>query len=157
MAFKEKLVIFFATGCFSGNIPFAPGTFGSLTGIPICFLLSCLNLWVTVFFSVCFIFFAVLIARSAEKILQKEDPGSIVIDEIAGLMVTFIGLPFNFISVGVGFCIFRMFDIFKPFPIRTIETRLKGGSAIVLDDVAAGIYSNLLLRIFIILMGATYE
>ena len=88
-----------------------------------------------------------MIAHDAEKILKKNDPGRIVIDEIAGLMVTLFGLPFNAVYALAGFVIFRFFDILKPFPIRLIEKKLSGGTAIVMDDVVAGIFSNLVLRV----------
>ena len=138
--------MFLATGCFIGNISFAPGTFGSILGIPLCFLLSKINLLVAVLLTVMFVLFAILIAQEAEKILKTKDPGCIVIDETAGLMVTLIGLPFNIISVGSGFLIFRFLDVWKPYPIRFVENKLSGGAGIVMDDVAAGICGNLLLR-----------
>ncbi len=141
--------MFLATGCFIGNIPFAPGTFGTILGLPLCFLLSRTNFLMAVFLTAIFIIFAILIAHDAEKILKKDDPGCIVIDEIAGLMITLFGLPFNVIYVSAGFAIFRFFDILKPFPIRLIERKLSGGTAIVMDDVAAGICSNLVLRILL--------
>ena len=149
MHFREKAALFLATGCFVGKIPFAPGTFGSLLGIPLCFVLSKLNF---LFASLCiigFIVFAIWTAQRAEKILQKSDPGNIVIDEIAGMTVALIGLPFNLRSVVIGFIIFRAFDIFKPYPIRRMERRLSGGVGVVLDDVVAGIYSNLVLRLML--------
>jgi len=147
MNFKQKSVMFLATGCFIGNISFAPGTFGSILGIPLCFLLSKINLLVAVLLTVMFVLFAILIAQEAENILKTKDPGCIVIDEIAGLMVTLIGLPFNIISVGSGFLIFRFLDVWKPYPIRFVENKLSGGAGIVMDDVAAGICGNLLLRV----------
>ena len=146
MNLKQKSVMFLATGCFIGNVSFAPGTFGSMLGLPLCFLLSKTNLLIAVFLVGIFIFFAIWIAREAEKILNTEDPGCIVIDEIAGILVTFTGLPFNIISVAFGFFIFRALDIWKPYPIRSLERNLSGGTGIVMDDVAAGICSNLLLR-----------
>jgi phosphatidylglycerophosphatase A len=139
--------MFLATGCFIGNISFAPGTFGSILGIPLCYLLSKINLLVAVLLTVMFVLFAILIAQEAEKILKTKDPGCIVIDETAGLMVTLIGLPFNIISVGSGFLIFRFLDVWKPYPIRFVENKLSGGAGIVMDDVAAGICGNLLLRV----------
>ena len=146
MNLKQKSVMFFATGCFIGNISFAPGTFGSILGLPLCFFLSKINLSIAVFLTVIFIFFSIWIAQRAEKILNTEDPGCIVIDEIAGILVTFTGLPFNIISVVFGFLIFRALDIWKPYPISWMERHLSGGAGIVMDDVAAGIFSNLLLR-----------
>ncbi|RZB35305.1 MAG: phosphatidylglycerophosphatase A [Desulfobacteraceae bacterium Eth-SRB1] len=143
--------MFFATGCFIGNIPFAPGTFGTILGLPLCFLLAKTELPVAVLLTVIFIIFAVLISHDAEKILKKNDPGCIIIDEIAGLMVALFGLPFNVIYASAGFAIFRFFDILKPFPIRLIERKLSGGTAIVLDDVAAGICTNLVLRVLLLM------
>ena len=146
MNLKQKSVMFLATGCFIGNISFAPGTFGSVLGLPLCFLLCKIHLPVAVLLTVIFVFFAIWIAQRAEKILNTEDPGCIVIDEIAGILVTFTGLPFNIISVVFGFLIFRALDIWKPYPILWMERHLSGGVGIVMDDVAAGIFSNLLLR-----------
>jgi len=146
MNFREKSVMLLATGCFSGKIPFAPGTFGSMVGLPICFFLSKINASIAILCIVLFIFFAIWVAQDAESILKKKDPGCIVIDEIAGMMVTFAVQPFTLISASAGFFIFRVLDIVKPFPVRTLEKNLSGGAGIVLDDVAAGIYSNLALR-----------
>jgi phosphatidylglycerophosphatase A len=147
MNFKEKAVIFLATGCFLGNIPFAPGTFGSLLGIPLCFALSKADVFVAALLMLVFIVFAIWIAHIAEKGFNNTDPGNIVIDEIAGMAVTFIGVPFNLASVVLGFLCFRVLDIAKPFPIRRLERSLSGGVGIVLDDVIAGVYSNLFVRL----------
>ncbi|MFC1515920.1 phosphatidylglycerophosphatase A [Thermodesulfobacteriota bacterium] len=143
---REKSVMFLATGCFVGNMPVAPGTFGSLLGLPLCFFLSGIDLPAAILLSVLFMLFAIWIAHAAEKILMEKDPGCIVIDEIAGILVVFLGLPYNIFTVIAGFVIFRMFDILKPFPIRFLEIKLPGGAGIVMDDILAGIYSNLVLR-----------
>jgi phosphatidylglycerophosphatase A len=153
MKFRERALLFVATGFFIGTVPFAPGTFGSLIGLPVCFLLSRLNLLQSVISILVFILFAIGIASAAEKILKQKDPGQIVIDEIAGLMVTFAGLPFNLKTALAGFIIFRVFDILKPFPIRILERRVGGGTGVVLDDVLAGVYGNLILRLVIYLSG----
>jgi len=139
--------MFLATGCFVGNIPIAPGTFGTIAGLLFCLFLSKAGFLSATFIVVVFIIFAVWIAGEAEKIIKQKDPGRIVIDEIAGIMVTLLGLPFNFVSVISGFFIFRILDIVKPFPIRSIENKLPGGAGIVMDDVAAGIMGNCLLRL----------
>ncbi|MBC8434601.1 MAG: phosphatidylglycerophosphatase A [Desulfobacterales bacterium] len=151
MNFKQKAVMFLATGCFIGNISFAPGTFGSILGLPLCFLLSKTDLPVAVLLAVLFIFFAILISQEAEKLLGEKDPGAIVVDEIAGIVVTLTGLPFNLFFAAAGFIIFRILDIFKPYPIRLLEKHLSGGAGIVLDDVAAGILSNLVLRAILLM------
>ena len=146
MNLREDAVMFLATGFYIGNIPFAPGTLGSLIGLPLCFALAGISLMPAMLCTLFFIFFAVRIADAAEKILKQNDPGCIVIDEIAGMMVTLIGLPFNPITVLSGFVIFRLLDILKPFPIRNLDKRIPGGLGVVADDVAAGIAANLLLR-----------
>ncbi|MEJ2730334.1 MAG: phosphatidylglycerophosphatase A [Deltaproteobacteria bacterium] len=153
MKFRERAVLFVATGFFIGTVPFAPGTFGSLVGLPVCFLLSRLSLLKSVICILVFILFAIGIASAAEKIIKQRDPGQIVIDEIAGLMVTLLGLPFNLKTALAGFIIFRVFDILKPFPIRMLERRVRGGSGIVLDDLLAGIYGNLIIRLGTYIIG----
>ena len=142
-----------ATGFYIGTVPVAPGTFGSLIGLPLCFLLARLTFLQSVLFILIFILFAVGIASAAEKIFKQKDPGQIVIDEIAGILVTFAGLPFNLKTALAGFVIFRLLDILKPFPIRILDKRMGGGSGVVLDDVLAGIYGNLILRIVIYFSG----
>jgi phosphatidylglycerophosphatase A len=154
MKFRERAVLFVATGFFIGNLPFAPGTFGSLIGLPLCFLLSRLDLLKSLICILVFILFAMGIASAAEKIIKQRDPGQIVIDEIAGLMVTLAGLPFNMKTALAGFIIFRVFDILKPFPIHMLDRSVGGGSGIVLDDVMAGIYGNLIIRLGIYITGA---
>jgi phosphatidylglycerophosphatase A len=153
MKFRERAVFFVATGFLVGTVPFAPGTFGSIIGLPVSFLLSRLNLLNSVICILAFILFAIGIASAAEKIIKQKDPGQIVIDEIAGLMVTLAGVPFNLKTALAGFVIFRVFDILKPFPIRALERRVGGGSGIVLDDVLAGVYGNLIIRFVIYISG----
>ena len=152
MNFKQKTVMFLATGCYIGNISFAPGTFGSVLGLSLCFFLSKIDFSIAVLLTIIFILCAIWIANEAEKILKTEDPGCIVIDEIAGIILTLSGLPFNITSMTVGFLIFRVLDIWKPYPIRLLENKFSGGIGIVLDDVMAGILSNVILRVFIIVV-----
>ena len=144
MNFGEKAVLFLATGFYVGNIPLAPGTFGSLIVLPLCFLLAGIQFPPAIITAVLF--------NAAEKILKKKDPGCIVIDEVCGMVVTLIGLPFNLTTAVIGFVIFRILDILKPFPIRTLDRRLSGGIGIVSDDVAAGIFANVLTRILLVIL-----
>ncbi|CAB1062680.1 Phosphatidylglycerophosphatase A (EC [Olavius sp. associated proteobacterium Delta 1] len=150
MKLREKAVVFLATGFYIGNIPFAPGTFGTILGLPLGFVLAGLNFPLAIGCNVLFIAIAVWIANDAEKLLNKRDPGCIVIDEIAGMAVTLVGLPFNLTTALIGFIIFRILDISKPFPIRALDKRVSGGVGIVLDDVVAGIFANLLMRLIIV-------
>ena len=99
-----------------------------------------------------FIFLAIWISDAAAKTLNRKDPGCIVIDEIAGMVVTLIGLPFTLTTTVLGFVLFRILDIIKPFPIRALDQRLSGGLGIVADDVVAGIFSNLILRILLLII-----
>jgi phosphatidylglycerophosphatase A len=129
-----------------GKIPVAPGTAGSLLGILGCLVLSKIQLSLAVLAVVIFIALSIWIAADAEKILKRTDPGCIVIDEIAGMMIVLLGLPFNWATVAIGFIFFRILDILKPFPIGRLERRFSGGVGVVVDDVAAGIIANLALR-----------
>jgi phosphatidylglycerophosphatase A len=138
-------------------LPGAPGTFGTLIGLPICYLISGFQIGFSVVITVVFIGFSVALASGAEKNLNQKDASQIVIDEIAGLLVTFVGHPFNLRTAVLGFILFRVFDILKPIPIRWLEKKVGGGSGIVVDDVVAGIYANLSLRLmmYIVCLGAT--
>lgn len=149
MNFSEKAAVFLATGFYVGNIPFAPGTFGSLIGLPLCFLLAGIHLAAAIIAALLIIGLAIWIANAAAKTLKRKDPGCIVIDEIAGMVVTLIGLPFNLTTVVTGFILFRILDILKPFPIRILDKRVSGGLGIVADDVVAGIFANALMRILL--------
>ncbi len=141
--------MFLATGGFVGHMPIAPGTFGSLLGIPLCYALAQIRLPLAIVGALVLITGAIWIAQQAETITQQKDPGKIVIDEIAGMVVTLIGIPFHLTSMVIGFFIFRAMDIIKPFPIRSLERQISGGAGVVLDDVAAGIYGNILVRIIL--------
>jgi phosphatidylglycerophosphatase A len=149
MKIRDDAIVFLATGFYIGNIPFAPGTVGTILGLPLCFLLGLLKLPLALVCTMLFILIAIWISHIAEKRLKKKDPGCIVIDEIAGMAVTLIGLPFNLTTGLSGFIIFRILDISKPFPIRALEKHLPGGLGVVADDVIAGIMANLILRVII--------
>jgi phosphatidylglycerophosphatase A len=149
MFFREKAAVFLATGFYVGTIPFAPGTFGSLIGLPLCYLLAKLQLTAAIIAALLLIGLAIWISNAAEKTLKRKDPGCIVVDEMAGMAVTLIGLPFNLTTVVTGFILFRILDILKPFPIRVLDKRLSGGLGIVADDVAAGIFSNIIIRMLL--------
>ena len=81
----------------------------------------------------------------AERVFGTTDPGAGVIDEVAGMLVTFVGMQLDWWAIGAGFFIFRVLDVIKPFPAGLLE-RLPGGLGMVADDVMAGVYANLALR-----------
>lgn len=153
MNFKGKMALFFATCGYVGRIPFAPGTFGSVAGLAVCFFLSRISLSLSALLAIALILSAVWISEIAERIVGRKDPGCIVIDEVAGMVVTMVGVPFSLLTATAGFVLFRVLDIVKPPPVRTIQDGLSGGAGVVLDDVAAGIIGNLLLRCFCLAMG----
>ncbi|MFA7347929.1 MAG: phosphatidylglycerophosphatase A [Desulfurivibrionaceae bacterium] len=144
----DRLFMTIATGFGSGYLPKAPGTWGSLLALPLHFFLRRLapNHYALALAGIFFI--AVITAGQAEKILDRKDPGVVVIDEVIGMLITLIGAPNNPLIWLLGFLIFRLFDIFKPYPIRIIDQRINGGMGIVLDDVLAGIYSLIVLQLF---------
>ena len=123
MTLRKKIILFLSSGCLLGNMPFAPGSFGTLAGLPICWLLSRVDLSISFPLIALTIPFAIWIAGEAEQILGKKDPGVIVIDEIVGMLVALAGLPFNATTAGLGFVLFRVLDISKPFPIGFCNDR----------------------------------
>ena len=147
MNFRDRAVLLLATGFSVGRIPLAPGTFGSLLGIPLCLVLAEIGLDVMVAAAVvAFVLFAVWIAGKAERLIRIKDAPCIVIDEMAGITVAMLGVPLTPLNLTAGFIAFRVLDIIKPFPARYMDAKVSGGWGIVMDDVVAGLYSNLLLR-----------
>ena len=135
-----------------GRLPKAPGTFGSLAALPVVLLMSGLGPVVGAVFLVVFVGLAIRAAAITEQVLGQRDPGVIVVDEVAGMLVALYLLPATWGFLAGGFFLFRLFDIVKPFPIRRLE-RLPGGAGVVLDDVLAGVFANLALRIGVSVWG----
>jgi phosphatidylglycerophosphatase A len=144
---SDNLILFLSSGTYLGYIPIASGTFGTLWGLPLACWLSDYALWLQILLIAAAIGAAIYLADRAEKIWNRKDPSRVVIDEIVGYLVTMAGLPFSWQTAVWGFFIFRALDILKPFPVRTIDRSLPGGWGIVLDDVLAGVYGNILLRL----------
>lgn len=135
-----------ATGFGVGYSPIAPGTLGTLVAIPIYYLLSEIPFPLYEITLTGFFFLGVWISANAESYFGKRDDQRIVIDEIVGFFITMLWIPKTIHFVIVGFFLFRFFDILKPFPIRRLEKRIKGGFGVVLDDVLAGVYANIILH-----------
>jgi phosphatidylglycerophosphatase A len=134
-----------ATAGYVGFAPFAPGTFGSGVGLAVYAAVAVSNSWVVE--AIVLAVIVVVGIWSAEHVERErgKDPGVVVIDEVAGMLVTLAFLDVSVAGAVVGFFIFRLLDVIKPPPARRLEN-LHGGPGIVLDDVMAGIYSNLALR-----------
>lgn len=141
------LVKMLATWFGSGLSPLAPGTAGTAAAIPLYLLLSRLPLPWYLAFLVVFSAVACWVADRAEAIYERHDPGLIVIDEVAGFILTMAGVPFGWREILAGFVLFRFFDVVKPFPARTIDRQMKNGCGVVLDDLAAGLYACLALHL----------
>jgi len=147
MLLRRRVVIFLATGGYIGRVPTAPGTFGTLLGLPLAFVLSKVSWIGSLAIMLALILAAVWSAGEAARHLGDKDPGCIVIDEIAGMAVALLGMPFTPVNCLAGFILFRLFDIVKPPPVRQLDRNLGGGWGIVLDDIAAGVLTNIVLRI----------
>jgi phosphatidylglycerophosphatase A len=142
----DKLILAIATGGFVGYFPAAPGTWGTLVAFPIHFLLCMLSPTGYTIGLIVFFFLAVVTAGSAEKIIDRKDPGIIVIDEIIGMLIALIGAPAHPVSWLIAFLLFRFFDIVKPFPVNWPDKHLNGGWGIVMDDIAAGLYTLIVMQ-----------
>lgn len=140
----EKVI---ASGLGTGYLPIAPGTWGSLLACLIYWFLIPLNFWYYTGILLILFFLGVGIGNHLEKEWGR-DPRKIVIDEVLGLFVTMAFFPKTFPNLLIGLFLFRIFDITMPFPIADSE-RLPSGWGVMVDDVIAGIYANLGLRVIL--------
>ncbi len=138
--FLDRLALCLSTWFGAGLLPLAPGTFGSLAGLPLAAAISLLELWLKTLVAVVFLALAVWSADIHSAVSGRRDPPQAVIDEVAGLIVSVSFFPFSWFNMTAGFILFRLFDIMKPPPIKAIEG-LEGGIGIVGDDLVAGIYA----------------
>ena len=136
-----------ATLWFIGYLPVAPGTFGSLFAFAL-FVLLKPSLSAHFILLALITVVAIISSHIAEILLHERDSGHIVIDEVCGYFVSVLFLPMSMGYAVAAFFLFRFFDILKPFPIRQIESAMKGGIGIVTDDILAGIYTNLILQVW---------
>ncbi len=144
-----------ATGCYVGYSPLIPGTTGTLAAIPLYVILSHLSPLYYIAFVLGSIYIAIWASDGAEVLLQSRDCRHIVIDEMVGFMVAMFMVPPTLRNILLGFFLFRALDIIKPIPIRALEERVRGGYGVVLDDIIAGVYTNLVIHVlrFTILKG----
>ncbi len=142
----DKIIMFLATGFYSGNLPKAPGTWGSLMALLPWFFMR--NLPLPTYIGALGVIFVLgcILAGSAEKILDQADAGPIVIDEFLGLFITLISAPPHIAAWLLGLLLFRFFDILKPFPCSWFDQNIHGGFGIMMDDVIAGFYALICLQ-----------
>jgi phosphatidylglycerophosphatase A len=139
-------VNFLAFGFGFGLSPFAPGTFGTLPGIAIAWLSLPLGLEARILIAVALIAAGIwLCGESARRMGVHDHPG-IVWDEITGMYLVLLSVPAEIVLWALAFLLFRLFDIWKPWPIRDLDHRLRGGAGIMLDDIAAALYAVMCLE-----------
>ena len=151
---RDRLVLGVATMGPCGHAPVAPGTFGSAAGLLLFWAVRAsgsLAVELAVLLAVTAV--GVAAATRAESTTGRHDPGLVVIDETAGMLLTLAAVPVGLGGAVVGFLAFRLFDIVKPFPARRAE-RLPGGWGVMADDLVAGVYAQALLRFLLWVTGA---
>jgi phosphatidylglycerophosphatase A len=138
---------FIAFGFGIGTVPFAPGTFGTLIAIPFYLVMQNLAPLIYLGLTIAIIIFSIIICSKSTRDIGIEDHQGMCLDEIVGFIVTMFLAPHGWQWIAIGFILFRIFDIWKPWPIHYVDAHIHGGFGMILDDVLAGIYSCLLLQI----------
>ncbi len=144
------LILFLATGAYLGYAPVASGTVGSLAALPLIFASGALFAFSPVLHLLtlsALIGVACVLAGAAEGYLGEHDSGKIVIDEIVGFLCATAWFDLTLPRLLIAFALFRLFDILKPPPARYFDRQVAGGLGVVFDDVVAGLYANLVLRL----------
>ncbi len=142
----RRLAVFVCSVGYIGFFPIAPGTAGSAAGVAVYAAARYAAVpHVELTLIVAFLVLGVVFTRPCEEDLRCIDPGPIVIDEVMGMLITLFMIPVGWAGVALGFLLFRVLDVAKPYPARQLE-RLHGGFGVMADDAMAAIYANLLLR-----------
>lgn len=152
LVMTRGLIILMATGLYTGYVPVAPGTAGSALGLLIAWAVLggikgprenglAVAVFALIFAGGCYI------AGRAENIFGQHDSSKIVLDEVMGMVATMFLNPLDWLHLLIGFALFRLFDVLKPFPAGFIDRRVRGGGGVMLDDLAAAVYANVALRI----------
>ena len=150
----KALAVFLASFGYVGYFPIAPGTAGSAAALVLFYALRWIGNPAIELGAIVAVFaIGVWAAHGTEAALGRKDPGIVVIDEVLGMLITLAVLPVSIWGVLVGFLLFRIFDVVKPFPAAQLE-HLHGGMGIMADDAVAGLYSHVLLRVCIWLVPA---
>lgn len=145
--FVECATTFF----YVGYLPLAPGSMASAVGAGLAFLLHEQPFW----YGIVFVFVTWLGFKASgimEGLRREKDPGCIVIDEVSGVMLAFMALPWRFDVFWATYFLFRAFDMFKIYPANRFE-KIPGGTGIMMDDIMAGIYTNIVMQIALRLTG----
>ncbi|MFH1198670.1 MAG: phosphatidylglycerophosphatase A [Candidatus Omnitrophota bacterium] len=143
----KPLIKIIASFFYVGYLPLMPGTFGSLAGVGVYFLIKN-NIWVYVLSTIFLVILGFLFSGRLERIMGKKDARVIVIDEVVGMLLSLLFIPYDIRLVVAGFIIFRILDTLKPFAIRRLQ-HLKGSAGVMLDDIAAALCTNIILQLFL--------
>ena len=146
---KKLLALLIASGMGVGYFPVAPGTAGALLGLVLVWICRPFSVFILIFMIFALLVIGIWSAGKTCQILKKKDASQVVIDEIVGMMVTMIGIPLTPYWLLVGFLIFRLFDIVKPSPAKYFDEKVSGGLGVMMDDVIAGIYGNIVLQLML--------
>ncbi|HUT69526.1 MAG TPA: phosphatidylglycerophosphatase A [Desulfatiglandales bacterium] len=149
----DKIALISSIWFGAGLLPGMPGTFGTVAAIPLYVAGSLLGPQYQFSILLIIAIGAIWSSHRSQRILGSDDPPVIVVDEVAGFLLTTAFIPFTWPALAGGFFLFRFFDILKPPPIKTIEKKLKGGIGIVLDDLLAGVYAHISLRLLLFMLN----
>lgn len=136
---------------YTGYLPLIPGTYGSFAGVFLFYLIKGNPLFCAVLFLLTTVT-GFLVSGKAERIFNKKDCRYIVIDEVSGMLLSFIFVPFELKWIIAGFFIFRLLDTLKPFPAGRLQN-LEGSFGVMIDDVIAGLYTNIILQVVLRLVS----
>jgi phosphatidylglycerophosphatase A len=151
---RPKLIKLFSTFFYAGLIPLAPGTAASFIGVLIYFTICRFPaLYAGVLLAIIVLGF--LVSGASEKVFKQKDPSAVVIDEVAGILIAFCALPLSMPVAWTAFFLFRAFDMFKIYPVNRFES-LAGSWGIMMDDIIAGIYTNITMRLALWLAGSVF-
>ncbi len=142
----DFLIKLLSSGFYSGYTPFVPGTAGTFLGVLIYVFLMPESVYLYFLILIAFIVIGIFLSSRAELVYNKKDDQRIVIDEVAGYLVSMFLLPSKFSVMVFGFVVFRIFDCVKPYPINKLQN-LKSGVGVMADDIMAGLYTCACLHI----------
>ncbi len=145
MGINNSIIKALSTFFYIGYIPFIPGTFASIAGIFL-FYLSKDNILLYILFTLTLTILGFLVAGRAERLFNKKDARCIVIDEVSGMLLAFLFIPYNIRLLIIGFVVFRILDILKPYPAGKLQD-LRGSAGVMGDDIAAALYTNIILQV----------
>jgi len=150
---RDFLIKAIASVFYIGYLPLVPGTFGSLAGVGLFYLIKKTTPSVYLLSVFCVILLGLLTSGRTEKLLNKKDPSCVVIDEVMGMLIALSFMPPDLKIIILGFIIFRILDTLKPYPAERLQN-MHGAIGIMGDDLVAGIYTNIILQVVLRLVSS---